>query len=345
MRRHHEENERVKRAYFIYLEQALGKDEKTIDKVSAILVQFEESTRFKPFKKFHVDQAGKFKDYLAKARNARTEKPLTHSTIDATLRTVKAFFMWLAGQPGYKSVLTYDDCAYFNNTAKNVRIAHTQRDIPYPSMEQAFHAFQAMPSATDIEKRDKAAFALFMLTGMRDGAAASLRLKHVNLEEGHIYQDARDVKTKNSKTINTWFYPVDPAYRECCECWVRYLRGEKLFGNADALFPKVIVANRTGRFEAVGLSREPYANASKLNETIRNAFAMVQLSEFTPHSFRKTLTHYANEVCKTPKDFKAWSLNLGHENIATTFSAYMPVNAQRQRDLIRKLGDGDDAAA
>jgi len=338
MRKHNEENERTKRTYAIYLKEAKGKDGATIDKVQASLVQFEESTRYKSFKKFHIDQAGRFKDYLAKAKNTRTGKPLSHATIDASLRIVKAFFVWLAGRPGYRSVLSYADCSYFNNTAKNTRIAHAQRDIPHPTMIQARHAFDAMPGTTDIEMRDKAAFALFMLTGIRDGAAASLRLKHVNLEEGHIFQDARDVKTKNGKTINTWFYPVDAIYRECFENWVRYLRTEKMFGNADALFPKVKMENRAGKFVAVGLSRDPYANAGKLNEAIRNAFAMVQLPEFTPHSFRKTLALYCNEVCTTLEEYKAWSLNLGHENLATTVSAYMPVNAQRQRELIRKMG-------
>ena len=345
MRKTNEANERLKLAYVTYLKEADGKDAATTDKVLAAVVQFEESTRFKPFKKFHIDQAIKFKEHLMKSKNARTGKPLSHSTIDATLRTVKAFFHWLASQPGYKSVVSYADVKYFNNTAKNARIAHTQRDIPYPTMAQALHAFQAMPNASDIEKRDKAAFALFMLTGIRDGAAASLRLKHINLEEGHVFQDARDLKTKNGKTIYTWFYPVDDAYRECFEDWVRYLRTDKLFGNADALFPKAKMVNRGNGFEVAGLSREPYSNAAKLNQTIRNAFALVQLPEFTPHSFRKTLALYANEVCTTLEEHKAWSMNFGHENIATTVNAYMPVDRNRQRDLIRALGQGDAVAA
>lgn len=343
MRKHNAANERVKRAYITFLKQTTGKDEATLDKVLSALLQFEESTRFKPFKKFHVDQAGKFKDHLAKARNSRTGKPLSPSTIDATLRIVKAFFLWLAGQPGFKSVLSYKDSEYFNNNAKQARIAHTQRDIPYPTMEQARHAFQAMPTATDFDKRDKALFAFFMLTGIRDGAAASLRLKHINLEEGYVFQDAREVKTKNSKTIDTWFFPVDAAYRDCFEEWVRYLRTDKVFGNTDALFPKPRMANTGAGFKAVGLSRDPYASAAKLNEAIRGAFAAVQLHEFTPHSFRKTLGQHMNEMCKTPEQMKAWSMNLGHENIATTISAYMPVSRDRQRDLMRDMGDSEAA--
>ena len=344
MRKLNEENERTKRAYIRYLEETKGKDNKTTDKVLAALLEYDESTNFKSFKKFHIDDAVRFKRYLDKAKNARTGKPLSHSTIDATLRLVKAFFVWLVRRTGFKKVLSYADCEYFNNTAKKARIAHTQRDIPYPSMEQARHAFQAMPNVTDFEKRDKAAFALFMLTGIRDGAAASLRLKHINLDEGEVFQDAREVKTKNGKTIYSWFFPVDDVYRPCFEDWVRYLRSEKLFGPSDALFPKALMSNKGGGFVVVGLSRKPYANASKLNQTIRNAFAMVQLHEYTPHSFRKTLFLYADEVCTTMQEKKAWSMNLGHENLATSINAYMPVDRNRQRDLIRGLGRGDLAA-
>jgi integrase len=37
-----------------------------------------------------------------------------------------------------------------------------------------------MPEGTIFEQRDKALFAFLVLTGVRVGAAASLRLKHIN---------------------------------------------------------------------------------------------------------------------------------------------------------------------
>lgn len=345
MRRFNEANERVKRAYVVYVRDAKGQDEKSIDKVLAALVRFEESTAYKPFKKFHIEQAGNFKAHLSKARNGRTKKPLSHATIDATLRLVKAFFHWLAGQPGYKSVLSYADCEYFNNNAKNARIAHTERDIPYPSLGQAKRAFEAMPSATAIERRNKAFFAFLMLTGARDGAATSLKLKHIDIAEQQVFQDARDVKTKAAKTFYTWFFPVDPAFLDCLTAWVGFLKDELLFGPNDALFPKPAIGLVKGKgFQVVGLSREPYAGAAKLNGAIRDSFTAVHMHEYTAHSFRKTLGIYANEVCKSLEEFKAWSMNLGHENLATTVSSYMPVTRHRQRDLIRGMGEGDRAA-
>jgi integrase/recombinase XerD len=60
-----------------------------------------------------------------------------------------------------------------------------------------------------LQRRDKALFAFLMLTGARDGAIASFRLKHIDLVQACVHQDARDVKTKFAKTFTTTFFPVD----------------------------------------------------------------------------------------------------------------------------------------
>jgi integrase len=214
MRKVIEENELMKRKYVFHLEEADGLDAKSTDKVLAAILKFEQPTGFKPFKRFHIDQAAKFKIHLSQAKNQRGQ-PLSHSTVDATLTLVRKFFHWLAGQSGYKKVLTHSDTRYFNNNRKSARIAHTANDKQSPSPEAAFHAFQAMPSATEFDMRDKALFAFFMLTGARVGAVASLRLKHIDLFNGKVLQDPREVNTKAAKAIDTTFFPVDPAYLAC----------------------------------------------------------------------------------------------------------------------------------
>ncbi|SEK62628.1 Site-specific recombinase XerD [Roseovarius nanhaiticus] len=338
MAKYIEANERIKHDYSGYLHNAKGQDGKSIDKAMAAIRQFEESTKVKPFKKFHRQQAANFKAYIAKQKNERTGRPLAHSTVDATLRLVKAFFHWLVSQPGYKRVLTYADVEYFNNTIKAGRIAHTARAIPYPSMQQATHAFQAMPVETDFDRRDKALFAFLMLVGARDGAAASMKLKHVNVDLGHVYHDAREVKTKAAKTFQCQFLPVDACYRECFIAWVRYLIDVKLFGPEDPLFPKAKIGVVAGQgFANMGLAREGYAGSAKINAIIRSAFAAVQMPQYTPHSLRKTLVKFGNEKCKTMEEWKAWSMNLGHENMATTFNSYLPVSPERQMELIARM--------
>lgn len=333
-----EENERIKRRYLQFLREARRADLATVDKAADAILRFERSTGFKPFKRFHIEQAVKFKAQLSDAKNEKTGKPLAKATVDGTLRTVKAFVLWLAGQPGYRSRISYADAEYFNLNAKDARVAHEDRYTPFPTLEQCRHAFAQMPSATPLQRRDKALFAFLLLTGARDGAIASLRLKHIDLVQGCVYQDARDVKTKFAKTFSTTFFPVDPAYLDCFRDWVEFLRRDQLFGPGDALFPKPLMGLQDGGFAYVGLSRETYSNAGKIRDVIKTAFTDAGLPPFGPHSFRKTLGILANDFCKTPEQFKAWSMNLGHENIATTLSAYCPVSPTRQAELIRRMG-------
>lgn len=336
-RKNNEENERIKRLYMQYLREAKRCDVTTVDKAADAILRFEKSTSFKSFKRFHIDQAVAFKRQMVSERNQRTGKPLSLATIDGTLRLVKAFFLWLAGQSGYKSRISYSDAEYFNLNAKDARVAHADRDIPYPTMEQCHHAFSMMPEVTELNRRNKAIFAFLMLTAARDGAIASLRLKRINLAQQCVYQDARDVKTKFSKTFTTWFMPVGQDYLECFADWVNYLRQDLLFGNDDALFPKPKVTSSNGAFAVVGLSRDIYSNASAIREAIKSAFVNAGLPAFAPHSFRKTLVKYGDQLCKTREQFKAWSQNIGHDSVVTTLSAYCPVSGERQAELIREL--------
>lgn len=339
MRKFNAENERLKRKYITFIKDTKGRDHKSLDKVGSALVRFEESTGFKPFKKFHIDQAGQFKKALSKARNERTGKPLSLATIDATLRLVKGFFQWLSREQGFKKVLTYRDAEYFNNNAKDARAAHAQREVQFPSMEACAHAFQAMPERSAIERRDKAIFAFTMLTGARVGAVASLKLKHINLKDRHVFQDGREVNTKNSKTFSTAFFPVGKAYFVFFSSWVEFLRKELFFGGEDPLFPAPERTLTDGKFNFSSLSRSPYSNPQKINQVIRTAFAMVQLPEYTPHSLRKTMGHLLSDLNLSIQEQKAWSQNLGHENFSTTVNSYVPVDTHRQLELIAKLSD------
>lgn len=331
-------NERIKRDYLAYLKEAKGQDETTLDKVAAALVDFEHAIVFKDFGLFHRDWARLYKTHLERRKNPRTGKPISLTTRDATLRLVRAFIQWLSTQSGYRSRISYADAAYFNNNARDARAAHAKRPIPYPSLDQCDHAFRMIPGGSEVERRNRAIFAFLMLTGARDGATASLRLRHVDLVEGTVFQDGREVRTKNGKTIETWFFPVDPMYRDCLEDWVIYLRRQRLYGPVDALFPTVEVGTRDGRFAATGLSRTPYGSGQPINNVVKAAFLAAGLHPFTAHSFRKTLAMLGDKVCKTLEEHKAWSQNLGHEYLATTISAYMPVSRERQREILQSVG-------
>lgn len=335
-RKVNEENERIKRAYFSYLREAKRADMTTVDKAADAILRFEKSTGYKSFKRFNRDQVAVFKSKLNTEKSAATGMPLSKATISSILRANKAYVTWLAGEPGYKSRIKYSDADYFNQNAKDARVAHAQRPKSYPTLAQCRHAFDQMPETTQIEKRNKAVFAFLMITAARDGAIASLRLHRIDLVEGCVYQDARDVNTKGSKTFTTYFMPVDLVYRECFEGWVRYLREDLLFGHDDALFPPPEMGRKDGVFAVVGLSRKTYANAGPIREAIKVAFTRAGLQPFAPHSFRNTIVAWGEKTYLSREAFKAFSQNIGHSHVVTTVSAYMHVPEERRAELIRE---------
>jgi hypothetical protein len=43
------------------------------------------------------------------------------------------------------------------------------------------------------------------------------------------------------------------------------------------------------------------------------------------------------QVCWSPEDFKAWSQNLGHEDVLTTFTSYGDVPTRRQGEIMQRF--------
>ena len=198
---------------------------------------------------------------------------------------------------------------------------------------------ETMPDNAEIERRNRALVAFTLLTGARDSAIASMKLKHVDLTEDLVHQDAREVKTKFSKTFPTYFFPVGDGIREIVADWVRFLREKKLWGNDDPLFPATrIEVGQTHKFETVGFKRDHWSTATPIRTIFRKAFERAGLPYFHPHSLRKTLARLGEQVCQSPKAFKAWSQNLRHEQVLTTLTSYGKVTTDRQGELIREIG-------
>lgn len=338
MLKHHANNERVKHRYFIYLKEAKRLSEQTLDAVAKALARFEDYTQYKDFKTFHIQQAIAFKSHLAKQKGQRSGHVLSKATLHSTLAALQRFFQWLAGQPGYKSRLNYSDADYFNLSDKDMHIATARRAQNTPTLEQIQHVLANMPSNTDIERRNRALIAFTILSGARDSAIASMKLKHIDLIHARVQQDAREVKTKFSKTFTTYFFPIDGDARRIFVEWVQYLRDEKLWGNDDPLFPATRVEiGKSGEFEVTGLDKKHWSNASPIRKIFREAFEYTNLPYFTPHSFRHTLVRLGECLCNTPEDFKAWSQNLGHDAVLTTFFSYGEVGVHRQGEIIHQL--------
>ena len=344
MATHNADNERIKRRYFVFLKEAKRQSEDSVDAVAKALARFEAATRYRDFKAFHFEQAVAFKKHLAEQNSLTTGGKLSKATLHATLAHLKRLFQWLADKPGYKSRLQYSDAEYFNLSEKDTRVATARRERSAPTLEQVKHVIALMPDSTDIERRDQALMAFTLMTGARDSALASMKLKHVGLAASSVFQDAREVQTKFSKSFTTYFFNVGSDVRQIFDAWVAHLRQEKLWGNDDPLFPATLVElGESRQFEAVGLARRHWRTASPIRAIFRSAFESAALPYFNPHSVRSTLVQLGQTLCRDAEQYKAWSQNMGHEGVLTTFLSYGTVAQQRQGQIIQTLAMGTAA--
>jgi integrase len=174
-----------------------------------------------------------------------------------------------------------------------------------------------------------------VLTGARDGAIASTRLKHVDLTEETIFQDGRDMRTKFAKSFPTFFFPVGGEFKSDLRDWLSHLRSVHAFGPDDPLFPPIKSVFGPDGVAQREFERRCWTNATPIRKVFRSAFERVGLPAFHPHSVRKMLVRLGLELGIGEAGLRAWSQNLGHDGVITTLKSYGELPPERQRDLIR----------
>jgi integrase len=345
MHRHHPDNVRIIADYLQYLEHARGRAPSSIDHVAAAIAQFQESTNFKDFRRFHPNQAVSFKEKLHAELNQRTGMPLATSTIHSRLAALEDFFVWLADRPTYKSRIRYTDAHYFRLSANDDRVARAARSRSVPGLDQIRVAFDAMPTGSIVERRNRAIFAALPLFGARDDALASLLLKHVDVATRSVFQDARQVRTKNAKTFTSFFFPVDQCYAREIEQWVEELTRVG-YRPDDPLFPATDVKQGLNRlFSASGIKPVRWRSANAIRGIVKDAFQSAGLPHFQPHSFRHAVARLCERICTTAETWQACSQNFGHSSPMTTFTSYGEVPEHRQGEIMRSLAPGAAGAS
>ncbi len=338
-------NLHIKRKYLVWLKDARGLSEASIDKAAAAVATYESWLGSKDFRAFHSERARSFKRHLASRQNGATGARLSPASINGTLREVKAFFKWLADQPGYRSKLSHSDADYLSPDRKSEMARRSSCWKPHPSPSEVIRLLRHMSVGTVIERRDRALVAFLFLSASRETAAISLRLGDVDLHQSCVHFNGRTVATKYGKTFTTAFFPFDPMVEKIVRDWIAELRSDHGFSASDPLFPKTKVGvGADRRFAALGIAREQWASASSAAGIFKLAFADAGLPPFSPHRVRDTAVELANEHCRTPEEFKAWSQNMGHEDVLTTFRSYGSVPQGRQVELMTRFRKSGSSA-
>src|SRR5450631_467030 len=93
-------NERIKHRYLAFLGEAKRFSAGSVDQVAAAIADFEASTGCKDFRQFRIEQAQSYKRKLGGVVGSVSGRGLAKATIFSRLASLKAFFQWLAQQPG-----------------------------------------------------------------------------------------------------------------------------------------------------------------------------------------------------------------------------------------------------
>ncbi len=340
MTKYNAANERIKRRYLEWEKEANRKSNSTVTNIQNYLYLYEEYTNFKSFKLFNKKDAIGFKKHLTQKKSKQTGTSVSKTYMLHATRSLKDFFKWLYSQPGYKRNLRVTDIEYFNLSAKDVQIARSAPSKRYPSLEQIEHVIKIMPSETEVEKRNRALICFLILTGCRVSAVASIKLKHVFLEDKRVEQHPEEVRTKYSKKIISYLLPVGELITRGFVEWVYFLKNEKLFGHNAPLFPSTkLTLNENDQFSRQELNTKAWQSTSSIRTIVKEAFKAAGLDYYNPHSFRNTIVQFGYECCKVPEDFKALSQNLGHNKMLTTFDSYGSIDESKQGNIIKRLSN------
>jgi integrase len=332
-------NERLKHRYFGYLREARQLGEHSIDQVAKALDRFEEHSRRRQFRDYRPEQAVSFKKHLGSVNSQSGKGRLSKATVSSTLHALRDFFLWLAEQKGFRNRIQRTDADYFRPSRSDEAISRAPGQMEVPTIAQVRAMLAGMPGASVVERRNRALVAFTILTGARANATASFRLKHLNLSERQLYQDAREVRTKFRKTFTTTLFPVGEDFVDLVTAWKTELETVHGFGPDDPLFPPTAVSfGASGEHLPPRLCKECWANSDPIRRIFKEASAAAGLPSFKPHSFRHTLVQLGGHACASPAEYKAWSQNLGHDGVLVTLTSYGTIPSYMQRDLISGIG-------
>ncbi len=331
-------NELIKRKFYRRLKEAEGMAEATVANIKKAVLLYEDFTKQADFIKFNTDKAVEFKKWLQK-REFRGQT-ISLTTYHSYLRYLIKFFIWLSGEPGYKSRITPDKIAYLKLSRKEERIATQYIPCNFPSLEYVRKLADSIQINCEVDMRDRALIAFALLSGARDKALATISLGCFDEDNLIINQNPRaGVETKFAKFIVTTLLCFDEKLLGFVIEWVKYLK-TKGFGFQDPLFPrsKADQGENNLSFESAK-DVEPafWKTTGRIRAIFKKRAEEAKMRYFPPHTFRHAAIHLGLKSCVNGEQIKAISQNFGHENVATTLSSYANYDSTTLNGIISRI--------
>jgi integrase len=326
MARYNAHNELIKTKFFGMLENAKGRDPKTVDSYVKSIHEFEFYSKFIDFKKFDIALAVGFKEYLSDKKNKRTRQNISKSYLQHCTSQVREFFEWLSRQKGYSRCIQHDDAQYFTLTRNNRNRARATEYQESYTIDEIISTIRKMPSSTLIEMRNKAMISLTLLTTPRISALQTARMGSIkyyrDFDAWAFVQNPNLVDTKFAKHITAFFIGNVRDLYNNVHIFIESLKVEG-FTDKCPLFPRIVPSFTRDGLPCLVLEKEFIKSQTTIRTIFKQAFENNELPYLKPHSFRHSITRKMMRSDRSPLLVSNLSQNLGHEkNQGVIISCY-----------------------
>ena len=305
-------NERLKRDYFDHLLEDEDRSEKSVRIDEIAILQFENHFAFRDIGHLTVDEVRQFKKHLEGSG-------LTPSVVQARLTSIRRLHEWLNLQKAFRKTIDAYAVSLLRLTRKKSRrLGTVERIVDTPTLDQIDQATKLMPTERLEERRNRAAFVILAMTGVRISALVSLRVKHLDLEKRVIYQPSTEVDTKFAKAQTTLLLDFFPEWIGWVSDYIAELKSLG-FGEDDPFLPRTGYPKGTkiGFGDRV-VQKEFLKSGQVIWANVRGTFERVGLPPYSPHIFRHVLGKLTNHPKANLAIAKMISLNHGHGSLRTT---------------------------
>ncbi len=327
--------EKILRKYSIYLTEALGLAETTIDSKLHSLNLFwnlYKSDLKKISPKKLIKLKSDIKTYQTKG------KLLSIKIIRRILGDISQFLTWLSLQPGYKSRIQQDTISYLSLSNKQIAESMISKRRDFPFLEFVVNFCKKIEINNIIDQRDRAIIAFLMCFGVRNAALRSLQLGSIDPVSLELNQSPLDgVNTKFTKEINTCCFRFHPDLVQYIHDWIKtlYTIG---FSNSDPLFPRTKFEQSNGSFKKrTKIEAKFIKSSTTLNKMIKQRSEQCGVRVYSAHCFRHSCANNALKSVQNAHEFKAVSQQFGHKTIGLLLTTYGNLQPHQQREVIENM--------
>ncbi len=251
-------------------------------------------------------------DYLMTSRLDGLDARLSSNYIKKILATARRFFRWLADHQSEYRVIKNA----WIETLKPRKISDPLKEICIVTFDEIFAIADAKVENL-IEERIRAAAVFWYLSGIRIGAFVTMPIVAVDIEDGIVKQYPElGVWTKNSKHATTYLLQIKEL-RTVIKAWDSIVRS--LLAPGGYWFAPLSPETGEINTDCYSVGRNRYSLARR---NLKSWMDRVGLPYKNPHAFRYGHIQFLMDRAKNVKEYKAASMNVMHETMATTDRVY-----------------------